>query len=435
MSTQNLERQTAAVSVAPRLTPARSTSAPEPPKASKLLISTMGLARFGVSLAVTAPINFTLTLKVQDLVGPAGAVAALGAVTAAGAAAAFVANPIFGRLSDRTTGRFGRRRPWLVLGSGGLLLALLALALAPTVLLASLAWLAGQVFANAVYAAHTATLPDQIPASQRGAVSGMLGLSQNVAVLAAVYLMKYLGDGLVTLFLVPGAIGVALVLLFALVLPDRPLDQKPPTDGGLRALLKTFWVSPRRHPDFALAWLSRFLIVLANFMFTTFRVLFLQHTLGLDKAGTAGVLANGVLVFTVVLAVTGQFAGWLSDKWQRRKIFVASAAVLFGIGVLMLVTAHSPGHFYLAEAVLGLGYGIYIGVDLALVVDVLPDKENAAKDLGVFNIALAFPQAIAPVLGAILITLGGGNYDLMFAIAGVLAFAGALAIVPIRSVR
>lgn len=39
----------------------------------------------------------------------------------------------------------------------------------------------------------------------------------------------------------------------------------------------------------------------------------------------------------------------------------------------------------------GLGFGMYIAVDFALVVDVLPDQDKVAKDLGVLNIASALP--------------------------------------------
>lgn len=57
---------------------------------------------------------------------------------------------------------------------------------------------------------------------------------------------------------------------------------------------------------------------------------------------------------------------------------------------------HSLTGFYLVEGLLGLSYGIYAAVDLALVVDVLPNPDDSGKDLGVFNIAQALPQTAAP---------------------------------------
>jgi hypothetical protein len=94
------------------------------------------------------------------------------------------------------------------------------------------------------------------------------------------------------------------------------------------------------------------------------------------------------------------------------------------------------GHFYMVEAILGAAYGIYMGVDLALVLAVLPHPEDNAKDLGVFNIVNAGPQSLAPFLGAALLTFGGGkNYNLLYLTAAALTFLGALAIIPVRKVK
>ena len=156
----------------------------------------------------------------------------------------------------------------------------------------------------------------------------------------------------------------------------------------------------------------------------------------METGEATGVMATGVLIYTVVLMVGSQAAGWASDKLGRRKIFVGGATLVFGIGTAMLVQVDGVTGFYLAEAVLGLGYGMYIGVDLALVVDLLPDPENAAKDLGVFNIANAGPQAIAPGVAGLLVSTGNGhNYGTMLTVAALVCLIGALAVLPIRKVR
>ena len=76
-----------------------------------------------------------------------------------------------------------------------------------------------------------------------------------------------------------------------------------------------------------------------------------------------------------------------------------------------------------------------MAVDLALVVDVLHDKRNAAKDLGVFNIAGALPFAIAPAIAPVILVLGGGSYGVLYEVAGLCAIVGAAAILPVRGVR
>jgi len=291
-------------------------------RAKPSLITWMALARFGGTFAYSTPLIAGLALRAQDLVGQQQAVGALGLVTTVGAVAAFLANPIFGRISDRTTGRFGRRRPWMIIGSVGLLIGLVLVAAAPSVAVMAVGWFVAQLFINAALAAHVATVPDQVPQVQRGMVSALLGITQNVANLGAAYATRFFSEQTLMLFLVPGVIGLILMTIYAIVLPDQQLTHRPPSEGGLRTILKTFWVNPVRHPDFGWAWISRFLLVLGNFMFVTYRLLYLQKELTLDRSGAAVVLSNGVLIYTVALVVSTFIAGWASDKLGRRKVFI-----------------------------------------------------------------------------------------------------------------
>jgi len=404
-------------------------------KAKASVIATMVLARLGLLTALSVPIVAGMTLKVQSLVSASEVAPTLGFVISMGAFAALLFDPVFGRLSDRTIGRFGRRRPWLVAGALGLLVSLTVIAMAPNVVVLGIGWFFAQALGNAAVAAHTASLADQIPQWQRGKVSGMIGIASQAAGLGAAYSASLLGQNMLLLFLVPGVLGLILVLVFAFVLPDQPMERRPASEGGFRTALKTFWVNPVKHPDFAFAWISRFLVVLALFMFVTFRLLYLQQDLGLSKQDAAGALATGVLIYTLALVTAGQIAGWISDRLGRRKVFIWISAIIFGIGTWMLSLADSTSGFYWAELVIGIGFGIYIAVDLALVIDVLPNPDDTAKDLGVFNIAMAGPQTLAPAVSAALLTMGGGRYDLLLAVAAGIALLGALMILPVKKVR
>ena len=91
--------------------------------------------------------------------------------------------------------------------------------------------------------------------------------------------------------------------------------------------------------------------------------------------------------------------------------------------------------FLVGMAVGGLGFGLYMAVDLALVADVLPDPDSAAKDLGVLNIAGALPFSLAPAMAPLVLAIGAGSYQVLYAVAGVCALAGAAAILPCRKVR
>ena len=112
-----------------------------------------------------------------------------------------------------------------------------------------------------------------------------------------------------------------------------------------------------------------------------------------------------------------------------------TASVVYGLAMFVLALASDFDGFLVGMAIGGLGFGMYMAVDLALVADVLPDKDNAAKDLGVLNIAGALPFSVAPALAPAVLAIGGGSYGVLYAVAGVCAVVGAVAILPVRRVR
>jgi MFS family permease len=178
------------------------------------------------------------------------------------------------------------------------------------------------------------------------------------------------------------------------------------------------------------------MLILGSFMFTTFRFFWMKDEIGLTDAQAAGTVATGVLIYTVVLVVVGQAAGYISDRLGRRKFLVFLSTALFAVGLGLLTQVSTVSGFYWVEAILGAAYGIYMGVDLALVLAVLPHPEDNAKDLGVFNIANAMPQTLAPFLGAGLLVIGAGkNYTALYLTAAALTFLGALAILPVKKVK
>jgi MFS family permease len=401
------------------------------------VVVTMALAQFGVFVALLAPVTVSLALKTQTLVSGPSAAVVNGQILALAAVFALVANPLFGRLSDLTTSRFGRRRTWMVVGLVFFVAAQVMVAVAPTLVLLTVGWCAAQVAGNAILSPLLATIADQVPQQQRGTVSANVGVMQNVGVLVAAFLASQLVHHTIALFLVPTAIAVVMVLIYCAVLPDTPILERPKL-GGWIALVKTFWVNPVKHPDFAWAWISRFLFTLSVFFFITFRLFFLQQQIGLSPERATQALTLGVLIYTAMLVITAKIGGWLSDRTGRRKVFVIVATLLTGIALALLAHTSTLVGFYAVELVMGTGFGVYAAVDTALVIDVLPNPEDSAKDLGVINVANAAPQSLAPLLGALLLGIGGvtgANYLALFWGAGITALVGAAAVLPIKSVR
>ena len=355
-----------------------------------------------------------------------------------GALGALFANVIFGQISDRTTWAWGRRRPWLVIGIVTMTVGLAMMGLLNTVPLVAAGWLIGQIGANATLAPFVAVISDQISETQRARVSSWISIAQNLAVLIATYLAQGLATRLPLLFIGPAILAIIFMTWFAFVLPDKRMPVKP-TRFGLVEMLKTFWVNPIAHPDYALAWWGRFLITFASFSFTTYRLIYLVHRVNLTEEQARSVVSTSVLIYTIALISASFIGGWLSDLYHRRKVFVMLASVLFGIGTALLAHTTTVGMFYCVEAIMGLAYGIYVAVDLALVVDVLPNPDNAGKDLGVFNIANALPQSLAPYVAPIFLAIGSPedktNYPALCYMAGVCAIIGGILVIPIKKVK
>jgi MFS family permease len=398
-------------------------------------ITLYAAAYMGAVLLFLAPLLVSLSLKVNSLVGIDRAPESLSLVAGTGALLAMVANPFFGTLSDRTSSRLGMRRPWMVVGLVGGSLGILVVARAPSIQVVLVGWCIAQVFFNALLAALVAVLPDRVPVAQRGRVAGVLGVCLPTASVCGTFVVQlFTGDEL-AMFLAPCAIGGVLVLLFAGSLEDRrlPSGGAPPWSWG--RLAGTFYVNPWRNPDFAWAFASRFLFVLAYAFLTTYQVYYLLDRLGSPESAVPRQIFLGTLAMSVAIVTTSLLGGALSDRMGRRKPFVCAAAVVFGLAMFVIGVATGFHGFLLGMAVGGLGFGVYMAVDLALVADVLPDPDSAAKDLGVMNIAGALPSSVAPAMAPAVLALGHGSYGVLYAVAGVVALLGAGAILPVRRVR
>jgi len=418
----------------PAAQPVHGSEAPEIHRVGWGFISLYTLAYMGTCLLFLAPLLVTLALKVNSLVGIAQAPNSLALVTGIGALLSMVGNPFFGRMSDRTTSRLGMRRPWMVIGLVGGSLGILLVAVAPSVAVVLVGWCIAQLFFNALLAAQVAVLPDQVPVVQRGLVAGVLGVCLPIASVSGTFVVQLFTGNSIAMFLIPCAIGGFFVLLFAVTLKDRRLAKADRATWSLREFAGTFYVNPRKNPDFAWAFASRFMFVLAYAFLTTYQAYYLLDKIGSAEAAVPQQIFLGTLVQSAVIVAASLVGGRLSDRTGRRKIFVLGASIVYGLAMFVIAIASNFNGFLVGMAIGGLGFGMYMAVDLALAADVLPDKENAAKDLGVINIAGALPYSVAPALAPVILAIGGG-YGVLYAFAGVCAIIGGIAILPVKRVR
>lgn len=359
--------------------------------------------------AVLLPQRFTeLNIGVPEVI--------LGTMNSVGCVFALFSNVIFGALSDITRSRFGKRTPWIV--TGGLITAAgYVLAFSSAQLVGIVAgWCIVQVGVNMMIAPAVAVLSDRIPENVRGTFSAFYGGAQIVGSSAGTFLGSKFIENMGTGFAIGAALfavtGIVTVLIWprerssaASVASVESSDATAKLD--VKQLLRSFIPPTKNCRDFYLALMGRLLLILGWNMISGYQLYILQKYCGLSVKDSAATISTMSVISMVVLIVTSMVSGPLSDRLQRRKVIVAIGSVIIAIGVAIPCFMPNALGMMLFAGIGGAGYGIYIAVDQALNVDVLPSQEEAGKDLGILNLANTVGQVLAPVVvGAIVLATG-----------------------------
>ncbi|WP_306322062.1 MULTISPECIES: MFS transporter [unclassified Streptomyces] len=426
----------AAGGAAPSAPSSDGSTADGPARVGPGLVSALTGAYFGTWLALLPATTVTLALRVQQI-APDHKASVLSLVLTIGATVALLAQNVFGALSDRTTSRFGMRKPWIaggaVLGAASLTL----LATASTVVMVVLAWSLTQLTFNVLLAGLNPVLPDQVPSAQLGKVSAITGLTNQLGSVGGAFLANLFLPDLTLAILLPGLACLAGVGVLMFVLRDRRLAAGERPKLSPLALLKSYWVDPRTAPDFAWAWLSRFLVFCGNYTLTGYQTYFLIDRFGYAADRVGSVVFQVLLVNTVTVVLASLVSGALSDRMRRRKAFVLVSALILALAHVLAAYSYSLAGYMVATAIAGIATGVYLSVDTALVAEVLPSRADAGKDMGVFHLANVLPQTLMPAIAPVFLAIGGhgSNYPVFFLVGAGLGVVGALCIQRVRTVR
>jgi len=400
-------------------------------------IGAFAAAWLGIWMAQLAPFQQVLPVQVGLKIHTGhwqDSVVAFGIISGIAGLCALVAFPLTGALSDRTTSRFGRRRPWILGGTVLFALALVALGLQTELVGIGVCWSLAIIGFCILTSALTATISDQVPVRQRGVASSWISAPQAIGTILGIVLVTIVITDQAFGYLALAILLLVLVLPFLLRAPDAQLARADRPAFTLAALVQGMWISPRKHPDFGWTLLSRILVNVGNALGTGLLFYFLEFGLHMSESDANDSLLILVAVYLVGVVSSSLVAGRLSDRLGRRKPFVMVSAVLQGIAALILALFPVFPAAVAGGLILGLGYGCFLAVDQALATQVLPDPADRGKDLGIMNIATAVPQAAAPLLGALVVAALGGFAGL-FLLSAVAAVLGAIAILPIKTVR
>lgn len=424
-------------------------------------IGLFALAWLGIWMAQLTPIQALLPDQVTAVLKGGhwyDNVLAFGIISGIAGVCALIAYPLTGALSDRTTSRFGRRRPWMLAGVLVFAVSLVLLSFQTTIVGVGVFWSLAITGFCIASAAITATISDQVPVNQRGTVSAWISAPQAIGTLIGLILVVILTTALGLAenigYPVVAILLVVLALPFIMFAPDQVLreDQRP-QGRGIGSLLRGFWINPIAHPDFGWTLLGRILVNLGNALGTALLLYFLLYGLHRPADGSLVDLLILTAIYLVFFILAAVFGGVVSDRIGRRKVFVYVAAYLQGLAAVLLALVPDYSIALVGAGLLGLGYGCYMAVDQALATQVLPDAHSRGKDLGIMNIATAVPQAFGPLLGAFIVLWFAGiasagqtaadaidsgesaGFTALYLASGILAVLGGLAMIPIKSVK
>ena len=401
---------------------------------SGLQQSILGLYWFAQALLWGAILSIILPSQVEKLLG--NKETNLPIVTALGVVVATIAHPLFGAISDYTRARWGRRRPWLVLGSLIMVVGLMGLAFAPTgsVVVTVLFFAVLQFGSNVAGAPWSAILNDTAPPEQFGVVSGWRGLWSIFgtvvgAVLAGQLLDKTKSEDVYRgqLVLLYGIIAVVLlgsVFLSVLLVPEKRYTGT--ARFSLASVVQGYRVDTHLYRDFWWFFLTKFLYTLGVWSIFTFLQYYFDDVLKLKGESEVGTFFLPGVMLTAL--VSTYFAGRLSDRYGRKRMVFLSGLLMFitSAGFVFIRPTTNPVFFSISDVdvtlarllpiMFGLGYGIYYSVDWALICDVLPNAQEYGRDVGMTELAGIAPQAIGVVFGGIILTTLRGSGDTGYAI-------------------
>jgi MFS family permease len=402
------------------------------------------------------PITFQLVPVAAFMIAGGSADLLIGRVSAAGNLFALIAPILAGWLSDRTSTRWGRRRPWIVAGTAVNLFGLGLLAVAGSTLTLAFAYMLVQLTFNLAGGAYAAVIPDVVPPADRGRASGLLGMMNALgavvglaAVTATLAVFHETRTGVAI-----GYAAVAVVLLVTTVVTVVAIDEPPSKSeraplrlsvpaaiaGAAAVIAITAWIALLLAPlgslalatgivagaaalvaafaafqepsirgffvafrdrDFFWTFATRALVMMGIATIQPFLAVYFRVVIKADHPGTlAGLWGLALLAGAIVPAVAG---GHLSDRIGRRKPFVYAAGALQALvaSVLLFGLVKSLFVIFALGVVFGAGYGLYVAVDWAIACDVLPDREHSSgRDMGLWHIAFTLPPALAPAIFA-----------------------------------
>ncbi|MBA7648289.1 hypothetical protein ES703_56074 [subsurface metagenome] len=363
---------------------------------------------FGFALAALWGGLHTIIIpaRLLDLVPLAEKSTYLGLLTFAGLMLAIIVQPIAGAISDRSGFNWGRRRPFILVGTLVAMLFLAGIGWVGSFLTIFVIYCLLQIASNITQGPYLAFIPDMVPAGKRGLASGVKGfleIAGGVALLypIAIFMDRHAaGDGGLWLWLSLAMLGA--ILLAAMVITILTVRERPGKAAHLplfSTIFKSFKIKARAHRDFIWFIISRLFIMMAFTTLQTFAMYFIMDVTGVPDPAAA--TARFSIVAIAGMLIVAYPAGRLSDRVGRRPIALA-AGLLGAVAIaLIYLSGQNLTLIMLCGGLVGISFGAFMSSNWALATDLVPKGEEA-RYLGLTNLATAGGAALARLIGPLI---------------------------------
>jgi len=395
---------------------------------------------FAMSVLWQSMHTIILPLRLLDFVAESEKNTYLGILTFTGLMLAMVVQPIAGAISDRSGFRWGRRRPFILLGIMFLIMLLPGIGLAGSYAAILVVYCLMQVSNNTAQGPYQGFIPDLVPEGKRGRASGIKTLLEIVGgavsvLLISVFMDRYsAGEGSFWLWLslaIPGAVLLVVMVVTLLTVKEQPGTGRPGL-SILSTVYNTFRIDLRANRDFIWFLVSRTLIFMAFSTIQQFALYFLKDVIGVANPAEAAASFSVVAVIGMLIVVYP--AGYLSDRIGRKPIGIISG-LLMALSIALIIFAQEYVYVLIAAGGIGVAVGAFTSTNWALAIDLVAEGEEA-RYLGLANMATAGGAALARLIGPVIdhfeAVRADLGYQVMLVVCCIYCIAGALILLKVK---
>ncbi|WP_283680062.1 MFS transporter [Lentilactobacillus sp. Marseille-Q4993] len=411
----------------------------KPLPTSSIIRYLIAFSLFSILNAAAFNINGTNLLP-QHLsnVGFMDPTSAFSVITSVTSVVSMFAGYLWGNLSDHTKSRFGKRTPWIFWGAIVAGIGLYLIGSFATVTSITLAYCFNTLGQNAIQTPMYAIMADRIPQRVRGTLATGLMASSIGIPIGQMISSNYIDTIHQGMGFFIGAVFITLSgILPLLIMPRERASHREdiPSELTIKSLLPP---SIDDNRDFYKAAVARFLIMIGYTMVMQYLLYILENYIGQSTA-EAGRTLKQISVATLFISLIGLIiAGPVSDYLKRRKLPILVGVIIMIVGAAVPIIFKSTTGIIVYAVLTSLGNGIYVSVDMALNIDVIPReakvKKNTGMYIGLINFANTLGLMVAPLLTGMTLSVTT-SYGMVFMSSMLFAAIGVIFILSIRNIN